>query len=86
MLRSVFSKTLVEQRRSLLWWALGLAMATLLTTAFYPSVRDNAVALSDVIRSLPEGLRNALLGQSANFFSPRVTCRRGSSPCSPRCC
>jgi ABC-2 type transport system permease protein len=70
MLRSVFSKTLVEQRRSLLWWALGLAMATLLTTAFYPSVRDNAVALSDVIRSLPEGLRNALLGQSANFFSP----------------
>jgi ABC-2 type transport system permease protein len=70
MLPSVFSKTLVEQRRALLWWALGLAAATLLTTTFYPSVRENAAELGDVIRSLPEGLRNALLGASANFFSP----------------
>jgi ABC-2 type transport system permease protein len=70
MLRDVFTKTLIEQRRALAWWAVGLVAATTLTTAFYPSVRDNASQLGEVIRSLPEGLRNALLGASANFFSP----------------
>jgi ABC-2 type transport system permease protein len=70
MLRSVFAKTLREQRRALTWWAIGLVGVCLLTTAFYPSVKDNAASLSGVIDSLPVGLRRALLGASGDLFSP----------------
>jgi ABC-2 type transport system permease protein len=70
MLNSVFAKTLRDQRISLLWWSVGLLAACLLTTGLYPSVRQNAESLSEVIESLPEGLRRALVGASADFFSP----------------
>jgi ABC-2 type transport system permease protein len=70
MLGSVFAKTIREQRRSLAWWALGLVAASVFTTAVYPAVKDNAASLADVVDSLPEGLRRALLGASGDFFSP----------------
>lgn len=69
MLGSVLAKTIREQRRALAWWAAGLVAACLLTTAFYPSVKDNAAALSNVIDSLPIGLRRALLGAGGDLFS-----------------
>ena len=70
MLGSVLSKTLREQRRSLAWWAAGLLGVVVLTTAFYPSVRENAASLTRVIDSLPEGLRQAIVGANVDFFSP----------------
>lgn len=70
MLGSVLAKTLRDQRSSLTWWAVGLIGLVLLTTAFYPSVRDNAASLTQVIESLPEGLRRAIVGANVDFFSP----------------
>ncbi|HSJ51395.1 MAG TPA: ABC transporter permease subunit [Actinomycetota bacterium] len=70
MLRNVLAKTIRDQRVSLGWWAVGLVAACLLTTMLYPSVRENAESLSEVIETLPEGLRRALVGASADFFSP----------------
>lgn len=70
MLGSVFAKTIREQRRALAWWAVGLVAAAVFTTSVYPSVKDNAAALANVIDELPEGLRRALLGASGDFFSP----------------
>ncbi len=70
MLGSVLAKTLREQRVSLAWWAVGLFGLVVLTTAFYPSVRENAASLTRVIDSLPEGLRQAIVGANIDFFSP----------------
>jgi ABC-2 type transport system permease protein len=70
MLGSVLAKTLREQRGSLAWWAVGLVGLVVLTTAFYPSVRENAASLTQVIESLPGGLRRAIVGANVDFFSP----------------
>jgi ABC-2 type transport system permease protein len=67
MLGSVFAKTLVEQRRALTWWAMGLVAACLLTTAFYPSIHENAASFERLLDSLPEGLRRAF---GEDFASP----------------
>jgi ABC-2 type transport system permease protein len=67
MLGSVFAKTLVEQRRALIWWGMGLVAACLLTTAFYPSIRENAASFERLLDSLPEGLRRAF---GEDFASP----------------
>ena len=40
MLRNVFLKSLRDQRRSLLFWAIGVAAISLVTLLFYPSVKD----------------------------------------------
>lgn len=64
---SVLTKTLREQRRALLWWAFGLVAACLLTTAFYPSIRENAASFERLLESLPAGLRKAF---GEDFASP----------------
>lgn len=60
MLRTVFSKTLRDQRRALLWWALGLVGAVALYTAFWPSVRDNAAQFNRYLENLPDFMKNLL--------------------------
>lgn len=67
MLGSVFAKTIREQRGALIWWAIGLVAACLLTTAFYPSIHENAASFERLLDSLPEGLRKAF---GADFASP----------------
>jgi beta-exotoxin I transport system permease protein len=67
VLGSVFSKTIKEQRKALLWWAFGLVSACLVTTAFYPSIHENAASFERLLESLPEGLRKAF---GEDFASP----------------
>jgi ABC-2 type transport system permease protein len=64
---SILSKTLREQRRALAWWAFGLVVACVLTTAFYPSISENAASFEKLLDSLPEGLRRAF---GEDFASP----------------
>src|SRR4249919_3447958 len=59
--------TIREQRTALLWWAIGLVLACLLTTAFYPSIHENAASFERLLESLPEGLRQAF---GEDFASP----------------
>ena len=40
MLRNVFLKSLRDQRKSLIFWGLGIAALTLVTILFYPAVKD----------------------------------------------
>ena len=40
MLRNVFLKSLRDQRRSLMFWGIGVAALSLLTILFYPSVKE----------------------------------------------
>ena len=40
MLRNVFLKSLRDQRRSLMFWGIGVAVLSLVTILFYPAVKD----------------------------------------------
>jgi ABC-2 type transport system permease protein len=68
MLSTVFAKTLHDQRRSLVWWALGFAGTVLMYAAFWPTIRDNASAFDVYLQKLPEVMRN-LIG-TVSFATP----------------
>jgi ABC-2 type transport system permease protein len=70
LLRTVLGKTLSEQRRSLLWWGLGLFVAGATYAPFYPSIKDNAEMLNKYMNSMPDFLREAFLGATGDFTSP----------------
>jgi ABC-2 type transport system permease protein len=65
----VFLEALRERRRSLVWWALGLAALVALNVAFYPSVRDDP-ALSEYAEDLPESVRALFAGGELDLASP----------------
>lgn len=70
MLRTVLGKTLREQRRALIWWAIGLFLAGATYAPFYPSIKENAETLTKYMESMPEFLKEAFLGASGDFVSP----------------
>lgn len=54
VLRNVFTKTLWDQRRALLGWAVGLAGVSLVYAGFYPSV--NQPAFAEAMANFPPAL------------------------------
>jgi ABC-2 type transport system permease protein len=62
MLRTVFSKTVRDQRRALVWWAIGVVGTVLTYSAFWPTIRGNAAQFNDYIAKLPEAFRNLIGG------------------------
>ncbi len=70
MLRDVFRKSLWEQRRALLWWAIGIVLFIAITIAFYPSLKDSATELQDYLDQIPESLRNLFIGTETDITSP----------------
>jgi ABC-2 type transport system permease protein len=69
MLGSVFARTIFEQRRALLWWAIGVVATVTMYSSFWPSIRDNAAQFETYLQSLPEGFRN--LWGSASLSTPQ---------------
>ena len=70
MLRNVFSKTLLDHRRALLFWGIGLIAYALYDTLFYPSI-SNVPELNRLLEEMPEALIRTLLGgQIVDFTSP----------------
>lgn len=68
MLRNVFTKSLWDQRRSLMWWGVGTAALAILTTLFYPAISeagDLGKALED-----SEALANLFSGGFTDLNSP----------------
>jgi ABC-2 type transport system permease protein len=65
----VLRKTLADQRRALVGWAVGMAALVLLYTSFYPSIKANAAKLNQYMQTLPEALRN-MIGRAGDFSSP----------------
>lgn len=53
MLRSVFLKTLYDQRRAILGWSLGLAAVALFVVLFYPSVKSAASYYDQMMQLIP---------------------------------
>jgi ABC-2 type transport system permease protein len=58
MLRRTWTKTLWDQRRTLLGWAVGFAIVSFVYGGFYPFAATPAYA--DLIESLPPGLADAM--------------------------
>jgi ABC-2 type transport system permease protein len=58
MLRSVFGKTLWDQRRGIIGWSVAIAAVGVLYAAFYPSMNNPEMAAA--IRAFPQGLLEAL--------------------------
>jgi ABC-2 type transport system permease protein len=67
-LGAVWSKTLRDQRRPLLWWATGILLVVLMYAAFYPSIKANAEQFNTYMRSLPKAVKDMVGG--ANIASP----------------
>jgi ABC-2 type transport system permease protein len=69
MLTNVFMKTLRDQRRSLIWWAVGLVALVTMTLLFYPSFRDSP-EFDEIYEQMPEWLAQAFAGEFSDFTSP----------------
>ena len=62
MLRNVFLKTLRDERKALIAWAIGMAALAAYSIAFFPFMRDNS-DLTKLMQSLPPALRS-IYGQA----------------------
>ncbi len=69
MLRNVFLKTLRDQRRSLMWWSIGLVALTSVTVATFPAVSE-APDFDEFLEQLPEALARVFAGGFTDFTSP----------------
>ena len=69
MLRSVFLKTLRDQRRSLLWWSLSMVGLPFVTILFYPSMA-NMPEINKMTEEMPEQLLRAFAGEFTDWTSP----------------
>lgn len=58
MLRNVFAKTLWDQRRGIVVWAIGIAAVGVLYAAFYPSI--NNPEMEAALEAYPQGLLDAI--------------------------
>ena len=69
MLNSVLLKTLWDQRRAFLWWAVGLSLLNVLNVLIYPSIGD-APELDEMFENMPEPLVRLMAGDVVNLTSP----------------
>ena len=53
LLQSVFGKTLWDRRRTVWYWAIGLASLTLFTFAAWPAISEDSAAFESLIESFP---------------------------------
>jgi ABC-2 type transport system permease protein len=56
MLANVFSKTLFDMRRGLIWWSVGLVLVNLMIVMIYPAIEDSSEALTEYMNNLPPAL------------------------------
>jgi beta-exotoxin I transport system permease protein len=76
VLRSVFAKSLRDQRRKAIWWTFGLSLFALMTTSIYPSFARTADELERFMSRVPAALRSFFggtdLGSPAGYLHSRV--------------
>ncbi|HYH36250.1 MAG TPA: ABC transporter permease subunit [Candidatus Saccharimonadales bacterium] len=65
MIRTILWE-LKQRRIAILWWTLGSVVLTVVILALFPSIRDQAQQLNQVINQLPPGLRGLKAGGSNN--------------------
>lgn len=69
MLSTVLTKSLYEQWRSLLWWAVAIVVLVGLYVAIWPSVR-NQPSMADFLDQMPEAFRSLFATTGADMSTP----------------
>ncbi|MCX6003179.1 MAG: ABC transporter permease subunit [Chloroflexi bacterium] len=69
MLNNVFLKTMRDQRRSLIFWGIGLVALALYIALFFPTV-SNMPELNKLLENVPKGLAALFGGQIPDYTSP----------------
>jgi ABC-2 type transport system permease protein len=69
VLNSVLTKTLNDQRRSLLGWLSAIVLIILMYAAIWPSLRDQP-STSDFLDRMPEAFRNLFATAGADLTTP----------------
>jgi len=65
----ILIQSLKTQRKSFIFWMVGLVGLIALYMAIYPSVKESAQALNEYIAKMPEAFRAAFIGES-DYASP----------------
>ena len=68
MLRYIFTKTLSDQRKSFMFWVIGVAVLSLITVLFYPSFSE-AEELNDLFQD-SDALSRVFAGDVTDLTSP----------------
>jgi ABC-2 type transport system permease protein len=69
MFRSVWTKTLYEQRRALLAWVVSLVLLVAMYVAIWPSIKAQP-SLSDFLNNMPETFRALFAASGADMSTP----------------
>jgi ABC-2 type transport system permease protein len=69
MLANVFMKTLLDQRRSLLWWSVSLVLMVGMYVAIWPSMRDQP-SMGQFLDQMPEAIRSLFATSGADMSTP----------------
>ena len=67
-LRGVLGRALFDQRRSIGWWAVGIAGFVVVMVAYWPSIHDQGQDLQRVVNSMPAAMK-AFTGDLSAFTS-----------------
>lgn len=65
-MRHVIFWELRRRRNTILWWTIGSVVLVAIILMVFPSIRDQAAQLDQVINKLPEGVRGLKAGGSAS--------------------
>lgn len=69
MLRNIFLKSLRDQRKSFMWWSIGISALLIITILFYPSLTDYP-ELDEMMDRMPEALAKLFVGEVSQLTSP----------------
>jgi ABC-2 type transport system permease protein len=69
MLNNIFLKTLRDQRKSFMWWSIGISTLLMLTILLYPSFADSP-EFDDLLHNMPEALAKLFVGEVSDLTSP----------------
>lgn len=66
----ILQQSLKMQRKSFIFWTIGLIFLVALYMALYPSIKESAAELNAYIEKMPEAFRTAFLAEGADYASP----------------
>lgn len=69
MVPKILLHSLKIQRKSFVFWAIGIFILIALYMAIYPSIQDSAKALDEYMKNLPEAFKKAFIG-GEDYTSP----------------
>ncbi len=66
----ILIQALKFQKKSFMFWTIGIVLLIALYMALYPSIKESAAELNAYMEKMPEALRNAFIDEETNYASP----------------